>query len=64
MMGIDELRARLDRLDARFDKLDESLKLVTSSVLGLQHNSLRLLGAGSLLGGCVIYVLARAVGLG
>lgn len=55
-MTFDELKGRLDALDAKVDAL-------TESVLGLQHNSLRLLGAGSLLGGVLIFVLSRAAGL-
>lgn len=63
-MTFDELKGRLDALDKRLDNLDERITSLLASVLVLQRNSLRLLGAGSLLGAIAIYVMARTIGVG
>lgn len=63
-MTFDELKGRLDQLDERFDALNGRITGLVDSVLTLQQNMLKMLGAGSLLGAVAIYILARALGVG
>lgn len=62
-MTLDDVKSRLESIDDRVESLEKHIVEALSSITVLQRNSLRMLGAGSLLGGCVIYVLARAAGL-
>lgn len=62
-MTLDDLKSRLDGIETKVDALEAHLVEMLASITVLQRSSLRVLGAGSLLGGVLIFVLSRALGL-
>jgi hypothetical protein len=52
-----------DEFTKRIRAVDRQYNALMAAIVGLQKNQLRLLGAGSLLGGILISVLSRVVGL-
>lgn len=59
----DQIRADIKGVRDDVAGIKKQLVELSSCVLALQHNNLRLLGAGSLLGGVAIFILSRAIGL-
>lgn len=59
----EQIRCDIREVKADVSRLTTSVGEIAHSVLGLQRASLRLFGVASLVGGVLIFILSRALGL-